>query len=113
MAAIVSDCMEYEYKPEGLNLCCEKCPAGESQSIFWILVGWLSKAREGRLWALGAELEVGWGELCRLRWVDLSLAPTHPLCAPTLEGFHTNRFVGLFCWVRCLQQVEDKLGVHT
>uniref|UniRef100_A0A8C0L069 Tumor necrosis factor receptor superfamily member 26-like n=1 Tax=Canis lupus dingo TaxID=286419 RepID=A0A8C0L069_CANLU len=28
MAAIVSDCMEYEYKPEGLNLCCEKCPAG-------------------------------------------------------------------------------------
>nr|XP_055168640.1 tumor necrosis factor receptor superfamily member 10B-like isoform X1 [Nyctereutes procyonoides] len=28
MAAIVSNCKEYEYEPEGLNLCCEQCPAG-------------------------------------------------------------------------------------
>lgn len=28
------NCGPEEYKPDGLGLCCRKCPAGESQGVF-------------------------------------------------------------------------------
>lgn len=39
-----------------------------------------------------------------VRWVDLSLAASHPLWAPTVGDSRGNRAVGLFCWERCLQE---------
>lgn len=98
----VSACAAGSARPVSLRVSSRALRAGPPQ---------LAKGGCGPLeqsWRLA--LEAGWGDPRRLRWVDLSLAASHPRWAPTVGHSRGNRAVGLFCWGRCLQEDGGQRG---